>query len=44
MTVTSPFAPFAPFFDQIPEQFQRKYLKEALEPVLFSRRWVYYYQ
>ena len=24
MTVTSPFAPFAPFFDQIPEQFQRE--------------------
>ena len=24
ITVTSPFAPFAPFFDQMPEQFQRE--------------------
>ncbi|NLJ49211.1 MAG: DegQ family serine endoprotease [Candidatus Atribacteria bacterium] len=24
MTITSPFAPFAPFFDQLPEQFQRE--------------------
>jgi len=23
-TITSPFAPFAPFFDQLPEQFQRE--------------------
>jgi len=30
MTVTSPFAPFAPFFDQMPEQFQREVPQRGL--------------
>ncbi|NLJ39659.1 MAG: hypothetical protein GX432_13005, partial [Candidatus Atribacteria bacterium] len=30
MTITSPFAPFAPFFDQLPEQFQREVPQRGL--------------